>query len=1015
MGPVETAEDGNTPVSNVKKPVNEETEAALRAAFEKFDTNGDGAIGKDEFVFLLKNTGGGLGEAEIERLFTEADKNVDGVLNWNEFIGWICGGTDSGAMKMSKLGDLSFRQLKKMESSEENAFVRGREVADRVLQFLKSKYPNEVGSKEQTEKARNLKRLEKEQKSDGGSQSQPAGGRGSTLEVVGSDGYDGPHLSFPMTVEQAKDLNEHYLRNGTRKPLHAKYVTELVTRFTKVYGQMWESSVVMVDKPTESGAKLIVVGDTHGQLADVLYIFHVLGPPSKNNIYLFNGDIADRGDTAVEIFCLLFAYFLAEPGCILINRGNHENEDMNALEAESGGGFLDEVLAKYGVRMYKRFVTMMKQLQLGTVIGDEVFVVHGGLARVKTLTLDYIRSIDHKSCTTPNPATTVVKEQVFSDLVWSDPMEDAGKYRSDRGVGITFGPDVTEKFCEKNGLRYIIRSHQLPEQQRGFMKHHGGRCITIFSASNYCGDSGNYGAVLVFESEKFPKYAIYEHYAPSLDMMVDLVEQAQGQDWEKAGKEYERREREKLEERRLKKELQKMMLWMVEAKPEIWAHFSDTLNGKAMVDFETWEGVLCEIVGEGCSWDLAWKQWNLGDAKGMVNYQDFLKRFNVVLSKDQYMAFKFKAITAVYESIMNLDMSLSETFELFDKDGDGTVDLKEMKQVLGCFDLGLTPPQLNSLMRALFVDAKEDSKNGVMKIKVEDFLTRFTVVYKQAENSLVHEDEATNSEFRINQEALGKVGKLILSTPIEKCISEMESAVLKIQAVQRGKAAREKDKEKPDKNEKPLSESKSTPAQGGAAKDTGTKGGSSAAEKLSRLFRAIDQSGDGIIDSAEFVTGIRSLPGLDELTLSDGSKVDENRVKALLKNVDKSENGSINYLEFLEAFSFEDSKGEEMADSLAEHILTMLFRHRQAVRVGANFFDDVGIGKVTRLQFEHILEALNHAISRPEKQFMDSQIHLLSETLSVDEGDGPVIPYEDFISSFEVVDSEDPTNVCKTR
>jgi len=340
----------------------------------------------------------------------------------------------------------------------------------------------------------------------------------------------------------------------------------------------------------------------------------------------------------------------------------------------------------------------------------------------------------------------------------------------------------------------------------------------------------------------------------------------------------------------------------------------------------------------------------------------------------------------------------------------------EMKQVLGCFDLGLTSPQLNSLMRALFVDAQEDGKSGVMKIKVENFLTRFTVVYKQAENSLVHEDEATTADFRLNQEALGKVGKLILSTPIEKCVSEMESAVLKIQAVQRGKAAREKDK--PDKNEKPISDTKSTLAQGGAAKDTGGKGGgSSAAEKLSRLFRAIDQSGDGIIDSAEFVNGIRSLPGVDELTLSDGSKVDETRVRALLKNVDKSENGSINYLEFLEAFSFEDSKGEEMADSLAEHILTMLFRHRQAVRAGANFFDDVGTGKVTRKQFEHILEALNHAISRPEKQFMDSQITLLSETLSTDDGDGlgAVIPYEDFLSSFEVVDSEDPTNVCKTR
>lgn len=418
--------------------------------------------------------------------------------------------------------------------------------------------------------------------------------------------------------------------------------------------------------------------------------------------------------------------------------------------------------------------------------------------------------------------------------------------------------------------------------------------------------------------------------------------------------------------------------------------------------------MLSEIVGDGFSWDLAWKHWNLadGDPNGSVNYRDFLKRFNVVLSKDQYMAFKFKAITAVYESILNLDMNISETFELFDKDGDGTVDLKEMKQVLGCFDLGLTVPQLNSLMRALFVDAKEDSKNGIMKIKVEDFLTRFTVVYKQAESTLVHEDEASTAEHRINLEALSQVGKLILSTPIEKCISEMERAALKIQAVQRGKSAR--GKEGAAKEEKQM-KSDAPPR----APDP--VGGSSAAGKLSRLFRAIDQSGDGLIDTSEFVNGILSLPGLGDLKLSDGSSVDEARVMGLVKVVDKSESGTINYLEFLEAFSFEDANGEEMMDSLAEHILTMLFRHRQAVRAGAQFFDEAATGKVGRIQFERILEALNNAIARPEKQFMESQIKLLSETLSIDEGDGPVIPYEDFLNCFEVVDSEDPTQITKAR
>ncbi|CAK0890823.1 unnamed protein product, partial [Prorocentrum cordatum] len=56
--------------------------------------------------------------------------------------------------------------------------------------------------------------------------------------------------------------------------------------------------------PDDRGSKpqLIIVGDTHGQLADVLWLFYKLGAPSPSNRYLFNGDICDRGDLACEIW-----------------------------------------------------------------------------------------------------------------------------------------------------------------------------------------------------------------------------------------------------------------------------------------------------------------------------------------------------------------------------------------------------------------------------------------------------------------------------------------------------------------------------------------------------------------------------------------------------------------------------------------------------------------------------------------------------------------------------------------
>lgn len=39
-----------------------------------------------------------------------------------------------------------------------------------------------------------------------------------------------------------------------------------------------------------------------------------------------------------------------------------------------------------------------------------------------------------------------------------------------------FGPDVTKRFCEKNGLDAIIRSHEV--RMDGYEEEHDGKCIT---------------------------------------------------------------------------------------------------------------------------------------------------------------------------------------------------------------------------------------------------------------------------------------------------------------------------------------------------------------------------------------------------------------------------------------------------------------------------------------------------------------------------------------------------------
>mmetsp|Transcript_114382 Transcript_114382/g.209435 ORF Transcript_114382/g.209435 Transcript_114382/m.209435 type:complete len:1030 (-) Transcript_114382:154-3243(-) len=895
-------------------------------------------------------------------------------------------GSDSSE-KSAKKGK-SFKQLQRVESKEERDFAKEWDVAARLIAIL-GKTDNVAANK------------------------MPALDRSSVSparEKIMVQNDQGPKLKFPITFEEAEMLRLHYTRHGANKPLHENLATKLIQEFTSKYAEMHVSSVSEIDMPKDG--RLIMVGDTHGQLQDVLHIFHTNGPPTASNVYLFNGDIADRGPNACEIFFMVFAYFLAEPRCILINRGNHESEEMNALEAECGGGFRDEVFKKFDSRMYWRFVAMMKVTQLCTVVGKEVFVVHGGLSEVDPLTLDFIRSIDHRECTMPEPGSSVMQDQAFNDFLWSDPRDDNGRQLSSRGVGVLFGPDVVGKFLEDNKpLKFMVRSHQMPEEQRGYMQQRGGKCITVFSASNYCGDSGNQGAVLIFESKRFPDWTAVEHYAPTLQMMSELIDK--GTDWTEAGKTLREREKQQIEESQKQKEMQTMMISIVEMKPEIWAHLITKHDGLTTFDYKDWESMMKEVVSSGWRWDEAYNVWQLGDGSGKVDMKAFLSRFTVVLSKDEYMSFKFKAITAVYESILHASTSLEETVRLFDQDGDGCVDMHEMHDALCNIDMSLTQAQKDSLLHTLFKSAPEDQ--GVPKLGVKEFLSRFTIVYKRAEGTFGQAPK-TDDE-RLSHEALDKVARLIAETPLSVIKHGAEKAKEKAsRSSQKSKkdnakdrsSTRKKDEKKKGK-EKEKKEKKKTGDKGKDALNAAQS--KHLAQKLEALFESMDQDGSGEIDNEEFVQGLMKLPGIEEVELSNKEKLRIERIRLMAKVVDHSGDGSISILEILEAFIFEDTGGTDMVDSLAEHLLTVLFRHRQAIRAGARCFDPTGKGKMSRDDFQKILMALNSAIAEKDEssRFMESQVCDLCDSLAMPNDSGiQEINYEDFFNSFMIIDSKNP-------
>lgn len=306
--------------------------------------------------------------------------------------------------------------------------------------------------------------------------------------------YDGPHLSSDKGVTQ--EFAEAALKHmESQKKIHKKYVFQILLAIKDMFVAL--PPIIDIDVP--EGTNLTICGDIHGQFYDLLNIFKLNGLPSPTNMYLFNGDFVDRGSFSVECILALFIFKLLHPGSLYLSRGNHETDDMNKVY-----GFEGEVKAKYSDVTFKLFSEIFDAVPLGNLVGGKIFVIHGGLFSRDGVTMDEIRKIDRFR----QPGS----EGLMCELLWSDPQPQPGRSRSKRGVGTQFGPDVTEAFCKLNNLDVIVRSHEV--KQDGYEVAHDGRCVTIFSAPNYCDSVGNKGAYIKVGPElklQFHQFSAVQH------------------------------------------------------------------------------------------------------------------------------------------------------------------------------------------------------------------------------------------------------------------------------------------------------------------------------------------------------------------------------------------------------------------------------------------------------------------------------------------------------------------------
>jgi len=258
-----------------------------------------------------------------------------------------------------------------------------------------------------------------------------------------------------------------------------------------------EAKKILDAEPTlvDFEGKVTVFGDIHGQFYDLLNIFSINGYPSGTNPCVFNGDFVDRGSFSVEVILTLLAWKCLYPQHVFLNRGNHEAQTMNKVY-----GFEGEVKAKYSQFIYELFSSLFCSLPLATRLNKKILVVHGGLFAKDGVTLEEIRKLDR--------FREPPDEGIMCDIMWSDPQPQAGRSPSKRGVGLSFGPDITKRFLEQNNLDLVVRSHECKDE--GYEVAHNGQCITVFSAPNYCDQAGNKGAIVIFKDDLKPSFTTFD-------------------------------------------------------------------------------------------------------------------------------------------------------------------------------------------------------------------------------------------------------------------------------------------------------------------------------------------------------------------------------------------------------------------------------------------------------------------------------------------------------------------------
>ena len=849
---------------------------------------------------------------------------------------------------------------------------------------------------------------------------------------------------------------------------------EAMTRLVVLIREMIEEKAptALTSATVPAGGRMVVCGDTHAQLQDVMWVFFKNGVPSPTNVYVFNGDICDRGSHAVEIFLLLFLFKLNCYNSVHIVRGNHEDDYCNIYY-----GFLAELKHKFGPLpgglMHSEFLRLFYALPLACVLdnwtglyrcnvtgavidlsvaepaaagspkqtqqtgvevvlrrkdassghrafvkGDQlvfekrtavrsmntdganvltwgsasdtwefisprVLVVHGGIpvppagTGSQSVLLRHFREFPHAMKIPPAPKT--VLEQWMYQTLWSDPAEVDGP----KGRGTPFFAHHTKAFADANNLAAVIRAHQVPANQRGISFHHKQRLVTIFTASNYCGTSQNYGGVAIFTPALFPQLALnrtlFEHWAPPLSVVREtlLKHQNATQDvrvFIAHEIEAERAPTERASQGTLTHLEQKVGEYVtsliVHSKAELWAAFAAKRKGASFVLHVTeWIDVLNAVIGHHFPWTTILDQLEIElVGRDGVDCAAFLHRFKAGVRLGEFVMDTWEAavVRGFFNDILSKDSRVQDML-LDDLAVSPMISSGRLREIL------LTGTNISGAQATLFCQVLLETGDAG-SIEISRIFQSFAE-YVRAYFSLI--DAAPDS---IPSEAVVQIGRDAI-----EFFSALRQAV--------------------------LSHHKST------------------GDPIVAFFTAVLSKGPRTVALSEACARLENA--LSSLGLTHFSSIAANCMHFIAADeneITSDAQVSLSLLRFYAACYIDGTVwGQAVRARVAEHATAAIYFHRNALRCACVHLDKARCGQIDRHSFQRALMALSASLD-PEYKISKNQLRCVIEYLRWSEKEGEemelisrsaeesdrmlVIDYDAFLDAFEICDTQRMSRAC---